>query len=141
MNHFQQYGCFPVSVYVGHSWSFRPLVSSISLGFQSFHYNKCLSSPWLGLFLDSVDVITNAIVFPISFSVSSFLVLRESTDFQVLIFVFDCSPKFVNQIYNLTVESFRDFGFFFSSVSSDFFGVLLVFQSIFFSLSVFVKYL
>lgn len=84
MNHFQQRGCFPASAHLGHPGSSHPLVSSVSFGFQSFHY-RSLSSPWLGLFLDSVDVIIKAIVFPISFLVSSFLVLRESTDFQVLI--------------------------------------------------------
>lgn len=60
-------------------------MSSIPFGFQSFHYKSLSSSPRLGLFLDSVDVIINVIVLPISFLVSSFLVLRESTDFQVLI--------------------------------------------------------
>lgn len=91
MNHVLQYGC---SLVISSLRELRLFPSSsVSSGFQSFHYKR-LSSPRLGLFIDSVVVIINAIVFQISFLVSSFLVFRESTDFQVPILSPAALPNF-----------------------------------------------
>lgn len=83
---------------------------------------------WVRLIFNFIEVIINAVVFLISFSMTSLPVFRESTDFHMLIFVFCHSTKFLNKIYNLIAESFRYFDYFYSSFSPDFFHGLLVFQ-------------
>lgn len=134
MKPFQHYGCFPSSILQTYGYLGDFLSSDVffkkkfffGLGFQSFHYKSLLGQVYFQIFF--VEVIINAIVFLISFSLSSLSMFRESTDFHMPIFVFCRSIKFLNKIYDLIVESCRYFDFFFSNFSPGFFNGLLVFQ-------------